>query len=112
MKTLMLTGIANEVDFSDEEGVSSFFLVFNRGEFRLSVTEDTASYAMQAMAGENTQSIPLEEPAQHVAIDENREEQEIPLSSGEGAEIFGGDGDYGQPPIPEADEVEDGVGQF
>jgi len=111
MRTLILTGIANEVSFT--EGESSYFLVFNEGELRLPVEEGVAAYAVEVMMAEPQES---EKDDPHAG--ETVQAPSNGQSHEEGAEYYSADDDdYDQPPDyrdPDegVEDVEDGVGQF
>ena len=46
MKQMVLTGMAHEQNFS---GITKFFLVFNDGELRIPVPEESAQIVIEAM---------------------------------------------------------------
>lgn len=50
MKTLTLTGLGSEQDFSN--GSTSYFLVFNNGKFRVPITEEAAEVVIKEMYGD------------------------------------------------------------
>ena len=50
MKSLVLTGLAHETDFSNGE-VEQYLLVFNRGELRIPVREEVARLILQYLFG-------------------------------------------------------------
>jgi hypothetical protein len=54
MKALVLTGLANETDFNDGE-VVQYLLVFNKGELRVPVDEDSARLVLHYMFGEQAE---------------------------------------------------------
>ena len=125
MKKLLLTGIANEVNF--RESVSAFFLVFNDGEVRLPVDEETASRAVREMLGDSEDSehrveegsdieegdgfhVPVPYPG--TPAPETQYHKGVDIS---GAEYYSAQEDYSVPPDYRDDDdyedIEDGVGQ-
>jgi hypothetical protein len=48
MKKLVLTGLANETDFTNGEAIQ-YLLVFNKGELRVPVDEQSAKLVIQFM---------------------------------------------------------------
>ncbi len=67
MKTMTLTGLGSEQDFSN--GSTSYFLVFNNGKFRVQVTEEVAElvvkemYGNESISGNGVNTINESEPA-------------------------------------------------
>lgn len=59
MKPMMLTGLATEQSF-ETDGQSQFLLVFNNGEFRIPVPEETVQAVIQVMYGSSEDLAPKE----------------------------------------------------
>lgn len=73
MKKLILTGLATEQSF-EEEG-NQFYLVFNKGELRIPVSEETAETVLRALYEKNGAT---RAPAIEVEEDYSRYESPAP----------------------------------
>lgn len=56
MKTMILTGLGSEQDFSNDG--SSYFLIFNKGELRVPVTQEAAEVVIKELYGSSQGSGP------------------------------------------------------
>ena len=53
MRQILLTGLAEETDFSNEVGSSKYFLVFNNGALRIPVSQEAALEVARYVYGSN-----------------------------------------------------------
>lgn len=81
MKTMTLTGLGSEQNFST--GGTSYFLVFNDGELRVPISEDAAEAVVKEMYGQsngqisNTDNSPVyESPPGHESDSDDEQEDD------------------------------------
>jgi hypothetical protein len=78
MKQMILTGLASEQNFS---GSTKFYLVFNDGELRVPVTEESAQLVIEAMYKPNGKVLvetPAYDNSQYIVNDEILDEDGVP----------------------------------
>jgi hypothetical protein len=62
MRSMVLTGLGSEQDFS--KGGTSYFLVFNGGELRVPISEEAAEVVVKEMYSKQAESEEVETSAQ------------------------------------------------
>lgn len=100
---MVLTGIAQENDFMG--GGVQYFLIFNKGQLRLLVPEETATMAIQHLEGQQEKD-PLYVPAVPTASEEPEEGADVFSALAEENQDLS---DYAQPPDHEVTETEEDV---